>query len=32
VGAWTGWIIPIIAALLLGASATFYLRKVRLPR
>jgi len=32
VGAWTGWIIPIIAALLLGAAATFYLRKVRLPR
>ena len=31
-GAWTGWIIPIIAALLLGAAATFYLRKVRLPR
>ena len=30
-GAWTGWIIPIIAALLLGAAATFYLRKVRLP-
>ena len=31
-GAWTGWIIPIIAALLLGAAATFYLRKIRLPR
>ena len=31
-GAWTGWIIPIIAALLVGAAATFYLRKIRLPR
>ena len=31
-GAWTGWIIPIIAALLLGAAATFYLQKIRLPR
>ena len=31
-GAWTGWLIPIIVALLLGAAATFYLRKVRLPR
>jgi HJR/Mrr/RecB family endonuclease len=32
VGAWTGWIIPIVAALLLGAVATFYLQKIRLPR
>jgi hypothetical protein len=32
VGAWSGWIIPIIAALLVGATATFYLQKVRLPR
>jgi HJR/Mrr/RecB family endonuclease len=32
VGAWAGWLIPIIAALLAGAAATFYLQKVRLPR
>jgi hypothetical protein len=32
VGAWTGWLIPIIATLLLGAAATFYLHRIRLPR
>jgi hypothetical protein len=32
VGAWIGWIIPIVVALLLGAAATFYLQKIRLPR
>jgi restriction system protein len=32
VGAWTSWMIPIIVALLLGVAATFYLRKVQLPR
>lgn len=31
-GAWTGWLIPIVATLLLGAGATFYLRRIRLPR
>ncbi|HVR80843.1 MAG TPA: restriction endonuclease [Luteimonas sp.] len=31
-GAWTGWLIPIVATLLLGAAATFYLRRIRLPR
>lgn len=31
-GAWTVWLIPIIATLLLGAAATLYLQKIRLPR
>lgn len=32
VGVWTGWLISIISTLLLGAAATFYLQKIRLPR
>ena len=31
-GGWAGWLIPIVAFLLTGASATWYLRRVRLPR
>lgn len=31
-GAWVGWLIPIAATLLLGTAATYYLRRVRLPR
>lgn len=30
--AWTGWLIPIAVALLLGFAATYYLRSIRLPR
>lgn len=30
--AWTGWLIPIAIALLLGFAATYYLRSIRLPR
>lgn len=31
-GAWTGWLIPIAAFLLLGIAASFYIYRVRLPR
>lgn len=32
VGGWINWLLPLAAVLLLGAAATYYLHRVRLPR